>query len=279
MVSKAHDWATTRGDQWRDHLTGMEGMLEPVDEPLIEALRLEAPCRIADIACGGGGTTLKIQRRSVAGSVVHGFDISPSLIELARGRDPRDGLAFEIADVATCPPPEVLYDRLVSRYGIMFFDDPAAAFGNLLRWLVPRGRFAFAVWGAPADNPWSMIVHDVLAEVIDLPPRDPDAPGPFRYADADKLHALLEGAGFVELERDEWRGSLPVGGGLPAEQAAQFVLEAFSSFKKLLVLAGDDVLRDARRLLTSRLSHHQHGDVVRLGARVHIFTGVRSGAD
>ena len=71
----ASDWATARGEKWRKQLSGMEAMLLPVDEPLIRALRLDAPYRIADIGCGGGGTTLKISRRAVAGSVVHGFDI------------------------------------------------------------------------------------------------------------------------------------------------------------------------------------------------------------
>jgi SAM-dependent methyltransferase len=81
----ASDWAATRGEKWRSQLAGMEAMITPVDQPLIHALHLDAPCRIADIECGGG-TTLEILRRVPAGSVVHGFDISPALIELARAR-------------------------------------------------------------------------------------------------------------------------------------------------------------------------------------------------
>jgi len=103
----------------------MEGMLAPIDEPLISTLNLISSCRIADIGCGGGGTTLEIQRRAPAGSVVQGFDLSPTLIELAcsrKGSDER-AIAFEIADMATASAPEVPYDRLVSRFGIMFFDD------------------------------------------------------------------------------------------------------------------------------------------------------------
>ena len=80
--------------------------------------------------------------------VVHGFDISPALIELARARKRSDerAIAFEIADMTTATAPEEPYDRLASRFGIMFFDDPPAAFANLVRWLAPGGRFAFAVW-------------------------------------------------------------------------------------------------------------------------------------
>src|SRR5215467_7718535 len=168
----ASDWAAARGDKWRDQLSGMEAMLAPVDEPLISALRLDAPYRIADIGCGGGGTTLEILRRAPAGSVVHGFDISQALIDTARSRirsDDRD-VAFAVADVATAPAQESPYDRLVSRFGVMFYDDPPAAFSNLVRWLAQGGRFAFAVWGPQAENPWRTSLREVVAEIIDAPP-------------------------------------------------------------------------------------------------------------
>jgi SAM-dependent methyltransferase len=95
----------------------------------------------------------------------------------------------------------------------MFFDDPPSAFASLARWLAPGGRFAFAVWGRPADNPWAGIVRETVAEVIDVPSPDLDAPGPFRYGDPDKLLRLLERAGLGELEVCDWRGVLRV---LPA---------------------------------------------------------------
>jgi SAM-dependent methyltransferase len=143
-VVNESDWSAARGDQWRTQLSGMEPMLAPIDEPLIRALELDAPCTIADIGCGGGGTALEILRRAPAGSVVHGFDLSPPLIELARGRAPHEpAIAFDVADMATAEPGRP-YDRLVSRFGVMFFGDPLAAFANLVRWLEPGGRFAFA---------------------------------------------------------------------------------------------------------------------------------------
>jgi SAM-dependent methyltransferase len=275
----ASDWATARGEKWRAQLAGMEAMITPVDEPLIRALHLDAPCRIADIGCGGGGTTLEILRRAPAGSVVHGFDISPALIELARARKRSDerAIAFEIADMATATAPEEPYDRLVSRFAIMFFDDPPAAFGNLVRWLAPGGRFAFAVWGRPAENPWITSVREVVAEIIEMPPPEPEAPGPFRYAQADKLLALLDRAGFGELDVDDWRGALPIGGGLPAAEAANFALASFSSFGEQLAEAGDEALNAARQSLTARFSRHQQEGTVRLDACVHILTGARLG--
>jgi len=236
----ATDWTGARAEKWRAHLAGTEAILAPVDEPLIRALNLDAPCRIADIGCGGGGATLATMRRAPAGSVVHGFDLSSTLIELARGRKRPDegGIAFEIADMATASAPEVPYDRLLSRFGIMFFDNPLSAFANLLRWLAPGGRFAFAAWGRQVDNPWMTSVRQAVAEIIDLPSPDPEAPGPFRYAEANKLLALLDQAGYGELEVHDWRGVLPIGGGLLAAEAANFALASFSSFAELLAEAG-----------------------------------------
>jgi SAM-dependent methyltransferase len=272
----ASDWVAARGEKWSAQLSGMESMLVPIDEPLIRALELEGPARIAEIGCGGGGTAMEIIRRAPAGSIVHGFDISPGLVELARGRAPADdhALVFEVADMATAAP-ERPYDRLVSRFGVMFFDDPQAAFGNLVRWLEPGGRLAFAVWGRPSDNPWMTSVRDVVARVVEMPRPDPDAPGPFRYAGPRPLLALLDGAGLGELDVHDWRGALPIGGGLPAAEAARFALASFSSFGELLARAGDDALDEARRALTACFSHHEQDGVVRMDACVRIVTGTR----
>lgn len=272
------DWAAARGEKWRAQLSGMEATLQPVDGPLIRALRLDAPWRIADIGCGGGGTTLEIQRRAPAGSVVHGFDISQTLIETARARKRSDGgaIAFERRDVATAPAPEQPYDRLVSRFGVMFYDDPPAAFSNIARWLAPGGRFAFAVWGRPVENPWMSSLREVAAEVIDVPPPDPEAPGPFRYAGADRLLTLLHRAGLADLEVHDWRGELPVGGGLPAAEAAQFALASFS-VGELLAEAGGEALDAVRRSLTARFTRYLKDRAVQMDACVHICTGARPG--
>jgi len=276
-TAAAADWASARGEKWLAGLSGMEGMLAPVDEPLIETLRLDAPLRIAEIGCGGGGTALEILRRAPAGSVVHGFDISPALVDVARGRigAAQQAVTFEAADMAKAAPPREPYDRLVSRFGIMFFDDAPAAFANLSRWLAPGGRFAFAAWGPTADNPWMTSVRDAAAEAVEIPTPDPEAPGAFRYAEADRLLTLLSRAGFGELDVRDWRGLLPVGGGLPAAEAATFALATFASFGELLAKAGDGALARARQSLTGRFARHQQDGRVRMAARVHIFTGAR----
>jgi SAM-dependent methyltransferase len=269
------DWAAARGDRWSRQLGGLEPMLAPIDEPLIEALALTAPVRIADVGCGSGATTMHVWRRAPAGSIAHGLDLSPTLIEIARQRRGAHdaSVAFEVADMETTAPPQPAFDRLVSRLGVMFFHDPPAAFANLQRWLVPGGRFAFAVWGPVDDNAWIMATRAAVAETLDLPPIDPSAPGPFRYGDVAPLVSLLGNAGFVDVTVTDWRQALPVGGGLPAADAAQFALASFSSFAELLSDAGGDAQARANRALTARFAPYEQEGVVVTPARVHIVTG------
>ncbi len=275
--AKPHDWQSSRGESWRAHLPRLEAMLSEVDEPLFRALQLDRAYRIAEVGCGGGGTTLSIKRRAPAGSSIVGHDISPALIEAASQRlQPEDtAIAFKRADMASEPPPAEPYDRLFSRFGIMFFEDELAAFSNLAQWLAPGGRFAFAAWARPANNPWMTIVGDTVADIIPMPPPVPDAPGPFRYANAASFSALLERAGFADIELHDWRGTLPLGGGLPAAEAAHFALSAFSSLSNLLAEAGDDARERAQQTLTASLASHQREGIVRMNACVHILTGTR----
>lgn len=269
------DWAAARSDKWRRQLAGLEAMLAPIDEPLINALALTEPARIADVGCGGGATTMEVLRRAPGGSVAHGLDLSPALIEVARRRHGahHPSVAFEIADMGTMAPPEPSYDLLISRLSVMFFRDPQAAFMNLRRWLVPGGRFAFAVWGPIEDNAWMTATRAAVADAINLDPIDPCAPGPFRYGDVVPLVSLLEQAHFVDVTVTDWRRSLPIGGRLPALDAAHFALAAFSSFAELLSSAGGDATASARRALAARFIPYEHEGAVVVPARIHIITG------
>lgn len=269
------DWAAARSNKWRRQIGGLETMLAPLDAPLIDALALDAPARIADIGCGGGPTSIAVLRQAPAGSVVHGFDLSPALVEVARRRAGADSpsLAFEVADAGTTPPPDRPYDRLISRMGVMFFADPPSAFANLRRWLAPGGRFAFAVWGPLDDNPWMTVTRAAVAEAMALAPVDPAVPGPFRYAEVTALPALLAQAGFAGIDVADWRQSLPVGPGPTAASAARFALAAFSQFSEQLAQAGDDAAQRALRALTAGFAPYQRDGAVRMPARVHIVTG------
>ena len=275
MAIPSASWAASRGEKWLATMAGTEAMIRPVNDPLIEALQLEGPCTIADIGCGGGGATIAIAAKAPVGSIVHGFDIAPMLIEAAKARTTgQRGVAFHVADATTATTPQP-YDRLASRFGVMFFEDPKAAFTNLAQWLAPGGRFAFAVWGRVSENPWITTVKDAVEEVVPVPRADLTAPGPFRYADASQFVALLEECGFKSVEVKDWRGEIAIGGGLSAADAAQFALAAFSTFGELLAAAGGDAPERAEKALVSRFQAFEKNGVVMLGASVHVVTGTR----
>lgn len=275
----ASDWVGARGEKWLGTLDAMEAMLAPIDEPLAAVLRgvgsgVAAGARIADIGCGGGGGTLALRGRWPHEVEVHGFDISPSLVEAAQARGRDEGVSFEVADVSRFVPARP-YTHLVSRFGVMFFDEPAVAFANLARWLVPGGGLAFAVWGAAAENAWAAEVRDVVAEVVELPRTPPDAPGPFRYGDPAKLVELLEAAGLRDVATEHWRGALPLGGVTStAAEAASFALASFASFAELLAKADDDARRAVHERLAARFARHRRDGAIELEASVHFVAGV-----
>jgi SAM-dependent methyltransferase len=258
----------------------MEKMLNPIDAPLINSLRLDASYRIADIACGGGGTTLEIYRQAPSGSIVSGFDISPALIDTARARARRFDcdIQFDVTDLGTvaAPPLEQPFQRLVSRFGIMFFDNPPVAFANLFNWLTPGGRFAFAVWGRATENPWMTNINQAVSTVVDIPLAPPEGPGAFRYGDKTTLIGLLEEAGFAEIEITDWHGKLPMGGEYGAVEAANFAITSFSSFAEWLVEAGGTAFSDAEKDLTARFAKYEQNGVVMMDACVLIYTGKRA---
>ncbi len=269
----ASDWASHRGAAWATHLSAMEATLEPVNDPLITALSLgDQPLRIADLGCGGGATTRALKVRAASGSRIDGFDISPDLIAAATADPRHDGLTFKVADLSVAAPPEGAYDRLVSRFGMMFFDDPAAAFANLRPWLTSGGLLAFAVWGKPEDNPWMTVTAEVIGQFVPLPAPITDAPGPFRYADPAPLVTLLSQAGFRDVAVSVCCLDLWVGGGLTPGAATDFALSAFG-VASVLRDAEAETVTSVRTALAERFAGHiEANGHVRLSACVQLIT-------
>lgn len=267
-----YDWKGWRGDKWLTHREAMGAMLRPIDGPLIDALALQGPCRVADIGCGGGDTSRAVAARLGPGGEVHGVDLHPGLVEAARVPG---GATFRVCNVEREPAPRPGYDRIVSRFGVMFFADAPAAFRRLREWLEPSGRLAFAVWGPLEDNAWISVVRDAVGTVVPLPEPKPDGPGPFRYQRPGHLCSVLEAAGFDGVQETEWCGSLAVGGGMDAEAAARFAVASFSSFAQLLEREGPAAIEAAQQELTRRVRPFERDGVVSLPARVLLVTAAR----
>jgi SAM-dependent methyltransferase len=198
-------WNELGGPTWAELSPLMDRQIEGVGRRAIEALAPRPGERLLDVGCGCGQTTLALAARVAPGGAVEGLDISRPMLEVARRRAADEGEAkvrFREADAQTAAFEPAAFDGVYSRFGVMFFADPKAAFRNLLGALKPGGRLAFVCWRAAAENPW--MTAPMAAAAAQLPPgpppADPDAPGPFAFADAQRVRDILGSAGFADID-------------------------------------------------------------------------------
>lgn len=220
LMSAAY-WDADAGPRWVRSQELMDAVLAPYGEVLLASLGELAGRRVVDVGCGCGALSLELARR---GARVTGVDVSRPMLARARERAAAEGLSipFVRADAETHALDEPV-DLVVSRFGVMFFADPARAFQNLAGWLAPGGEVGFLTWQEPRSNPWMADVQAVVGPWIDAPPPDPTEPGPFSLADAGRTRALLEGAGLSEVHLTALDVPMRVPG--PPEVAVDFYLD------------------------------------------------------
>src|SRR5262249_55094918 len=147
----------------------------------------------------------------------------------ARERAASDGLAhvrFVAGDAQTHRFDAGTADAVFSRFGVMFFVDPTAAFANLRTVLQPDGRLAFVCWRERQRNPWMMTLLATLKSVLTLPPPPPeDAPGPFSFGRRERLQGILGGAGFRDVALEAFEPDVVLGGGGSLDEAVEFALD------------------------------------------------------
>ena len=189
-------WNENAGLKWAEHQTALDAMLAPATSALIEAAAIQRGERVLDIGCGTGETSLIAVE---AGAQVTGVDISEPMLELARSR--ADGRAEMLIADASQYQADTVFDLAMSRFGVMFFEDPVAAFANIRKNLKPDGRMAFACWQTPKVNDWVMVPMKAIKPLMpEAPETDPHAPGPFAFADPERLDGILREAGFSNIE-------------------------------------------------------------------------------
>lgn len=268
-------WAGDDGRRWLSNLDRFEGMLAPIGEALIARAAFAPGERVVDIGCGGGWTTRSIGGRVGSSGLAIGIDISADLVDAANARARAAGLPnvrFVAGDAAVAMPEDAPFDRLFSRFGCMFFDQPYAAFANLRRMLRSGGRLDIAVWGPANENPWVSQVMAVASRHIEMPPPVPRAPGPFALGDTDYVRDLLTSGGFSNPEISVWTGTQPIGGpGSSPAEAADFVLEAMHVGDA--ASGADPAVKAAIRSdLAEMFARHQTPDGVVAGANALFVT-------
>jgi SAM-dependent methyltransferase len=168
---------------------------------LAEAAAARGASAVLDIGCGSGATTLAVARRLGARGHATGVDISAPLVAVAQARARREGVnaQFIRADAQTHDFEPASFDLMISRFGVMFFDDPVAAFANLRRAAMPACSLQLVVFRSIAENPFMTTAERAAAPLLtNLPPRKPDAPGQFAFADRERVRGILAGAGWSQ---------------------------------------------------------------------------------
>jgi SAM-dependent methyltransferase len=196
-------WNGPAGQAWIEAQAPLDEMFRPFELRLVgEAADLQAR-RVLDVGCGTGATTLAIARRCGAESRCVGVDLSHPMIGVARARAAREhSLAeFLVADAGTGDLGEGTFDLVVSRFGVMFFEDPVRAFANLRRATRAGGALRCITWRAAAENPFMTAAERAAAPLLpSLPPRRPDGPGQFALADAARVRQILAAAGWQHVD-------------------------------------------------------------------------------
>jgi SAM-dependent methyltransferase len=221
------EWNGTLGQRWVAFQPQLDRMIAAFGDAALRAAAAQPGECVLDIGCGCGSSSLALAEAVGPQGRVLGVDISQPMLAVARQRGAAAGagsLSFIEADASEFNLPAG-QDLLFSRFGLMFFDAPAAALRHLRGALRAGGRCAFVCWRAPRDNPWAMAPLMAARKALGItpPPADPLAPGPFAFADGARLHGLLAEAGFDGIEVQ--RFDAPIHLGSSARDAAAHSLQ------------------------------------------------------
>ncbi len=235
-------WNGTDGEYWTTNQDRLDRTLAPVTGPLLEFAAPRAASTVVDVGCGCGATTVEIARAVGPSGRVIGIDVSSPMLALAAERLSKfANTTCLVGDAAALPLSDLGADLIVSRFGVMFFGDPVAAFTNLRTGLSAGGRLRFACWRPIRENPWLGIPLDAVYEHAPrLPKPEPEEPGPFSFGDTARVTRILTAAGFTAPSFTPLDIQLDVAAGGTLEGAV-IQSSAMGPAKRALADQSDDV--------------------------------------
>jgi SAM-dependent methyltransferase len=271
-------WNRTAGQRWTDRQEEQDLVLRPVSDLLIATADAKSGDRVIDIGCGCGATTIDFAARVSPGGEVLGLDISEPMLNRARERAPKSLPArFVLADATVYDFEPERADLAVSRFGVMFFADPARSFANLRKGLRPGARLAFVCWREAKQNPWMMIpLREARKHAPPQPETNPEDPGPFAFADDARVRRILSAAGFadVSVTAQDLDLDIAIGRGLDAAVAGAMGIGPTS---RILDGQPDAIRTTAAADIRKALAERAQEDSVPLGAAVWMVTAVNPG--
>jgi SAM-dependent methyltransferase len=271
-AEQAAAWDGPSGDYWIANADRYAATTGPHRAALLASRPVTAGDHVLDVGCGNGSLTTTAAALARPGGSAFGVDLSGQQIAYARSRSAQlPNVAFEQADAQTYDFGEARFDVLLSQFGTMFFDDPAAAFANLARAIRPGGRVALLVWAPVERNEWITTFHAALAG-DGTPPPVPDAPGPFSLSAPDRVRTLLTRAGFAGVSLDAV--SARPSWGDDVDDAYPFVLGT-AMVRRILDAMPADERGTAAGRLREALAAHATPTGVRLGSTSWLVTATR----
>ncbi len=266
-------WNGPAGERWARLADSQDVMLEALGLAAMDACDIQPGHTVLDAGCGSGTTTFKIAHRVGAKGRVLGIDLSASMLDVGRARLESlgvDGVTFDNKDIATYPFEKGTFDRVYSRFGVMFFVDPVAAFTNIRNGIKSGGRLAFVCWQALNKNPWMEIPFNVaLRHVPAPPPADPEAPGPTAFADPERVRRILSTAGFDEIDLKSLEITLPFEADVRSTAQKLVQLGAAS---RLLSNESEDIKARVEDDLCEAIAEYQTDTGVKIGSATWIAT-------
>ncbi|HSZ38775.1 MAG TPA: class I SAM-dependent methyltransferase [Trebonia sp.] len=273
-AAQAEAWNGDQGRHWADNAERQDRLFAEFASLMLGAAGIGDGDAVLDIGCGAGGTTLAAARQAGSGRVL-GIDLSAVMLAEAARRAERTGTAnarFEQAD-AQVRSFAGEFDVAVSRFGVMFFDDPAAAWANIARALRPGGRLAFCCWQDAEANEFFSVPRTVVAPLVPpLAPAEPEAPGPMSLASPDRVRSLLGGAGFTGIDVSPVTTTLRMGEN--PRDAAEY-LTGMGPVRGMLADASPATRTAATAALRDVFASRATADGVRLGAAIWVVTARR----
>jgi SAM-dependent methyltransferase len=275
-TEQADYWNGPGGEHWVAQDERYDRINAGFIDIVIAGLAPQPGERILDVGCGNGALSLAIAPRVSPGGSVTGLDLSGPMLEVATRRATSAGLGnvtFERGDAQVHPLPGAAFDGVVSRFGVMFFDDPDAAFANLAAGLRSGGRLAFVCWQALMANEWLMVpVGAALAHVPMPALGEPDQPGPFSLADPDRVRRILEDAGFGDVGVEDVQRPMPLGS--TVDDTIAF-MQGTDMADVLMADVSADVAAAAWEAVRTALEPHAGPDGVVLNGAAWLVTATR----
>jgi len=278
-MTEASEWKGRVGDVWAEEWRRTDRALAPVNDALVARVAAQAGAHpaILDIGCGAGTTSLALAK-AVPGAEITGIDLSEALIAVACARARgRAGLRFEAGDAARWAPAAGRFDLIVSRHGVMFFDDPGAAFAHIGSLAAPEAPLVFSCFRDRAENPWvgalGPIFERFAPEALAAPP---PPVGPFAFADPERIERIVTGAGFAAPSIEAFDFDFVAGaGGDPVADALAF-FRRIGPFAALLKALGEEAGGAAADQLAAILAAHRAGGRIAFRAAAWIVSTRRN---